>query len=326
MDVHAQHRLNDLDGLSWLGRFGWLRTQELGALMWPGARFARQQADRLVRSWRVRGLVLERTLPAHAGRAVVLASGGVRLLAEAGVEAVSGKDIGETCGGQWQPPHTWRHDLIAAGVLADLHARGFDVLPEYFIRRHAGLMAKLPDGLAVRGDHVIWLEAESTRKTGPAMRLLAQALSAVAVGEAAPVCGHRPTNAMVAFLADARDERGHALGHQTRVRRAVAEAACQDVQIAWARCTLKGSAGVGSVVYEAEAVMADRAAKVRRVLDAGGWREQDGCWVANYGQQQARVWEDDDAPGLWGWEATGQADRAFSKEAAKQACASALAA
>lgn len=50
MDVHAQHRLDDLDGLSWLGRFGWLRTQEPGTLLWPGSCYARQQADRIVRS------------------------------------------------------------------------------------------------------------------------------------------------------------------------------------------------------------------------------------------------------------------------------------
>jgi len=223
MSPIEQHLRNDLDGLQLIHKFGWLRTHELGPLMWPNGRHSRHQADRLVRSWRDRGLIIERKLPHHAGRALVLALRGVRLLAEQGIVARTGKDFGETKGQHWCPPITWRHDLFATQILVHLYLQGFDVYPEAQIRREAGHLQKFPDGLAYRaGDQVIWLEVEHARKTGRSMSQLAQALCAVSEGTATPILGLKPTSCLVAFAATQRDERGYVLDHQSRLRRAIA--------------------------------------------------------------------------------------------------------
>lgn len=324
MNVHELSFQNDIQGLSWLHRFGWLRTHELGPLLWPSNTAARHRADRLARSWRERGLVIERTLPMRAGRALVLAAGGVRFLGAAGVEASSGKDVGETHRGLWVPPLTWRHDLLAAGVLVDLHLKGFEVLPETHIRRHAGKSLKLPDGLAVKGPQVIYLEVEMARKSGASMRTLADALCAVGEGTVAPLLGLRPTQSVVAFAAGQQDERGHALSHRLRVSTAVAATARRSVPITWASCSLRG-AGVESVTYTDGVVEGDRAAAVMRRLEAAGWHAETGALECHYGARRALVWKDDDAD-CWAWQVDDlPAGRVDTITQAKRRCAEVLA-
>ena len=295
MTPYEQRRENDFVGLRWLHQFGWLRTTELGPLIWPTNATARHQADRLVRSWLERELVLVRMLPEGAGRALVLAIRGVRMLAEHGYVATSGKDVGETSGHEWRPPTTWRHDLLAAGVLVDLHKRGWEVFPEAHVRRHSSKNTKLPDGLARKGADVIWLEVESARKTGPSMRHLANALCVVASGGAATLIGMKPTLAMVAYRADAKDERGHSLSHRNRVRAAVAAEAKSAVELIWAECHVKGTAGVNAATYKEDRVESDLSSAILKRLNAVGWRDEDGCLVSSYGARRAYVWFDDTA-------------------------------
>lgn len=243
-----KHHQNDVDGLRWIAEFGWLRASELGCLMYPANSSAHIQGCRLARSLADRGLVLERMLPEHAGRALVLATRGVRLLADSGIDARSGKDIGEIKKGSWQPPATWRHDLLAAQVLVDLYKKGWDIQPEHLLRRTAGWLAKMPDGIAFRSvpsasssaAQVVWLEVEASRKTGAAMRQLADALCTVSAGACVPVVGHRPSHVIVAYVPAAKDERGCRLDHRARVRAAVATMARRDVRVTWAVCQLRG--------------------------------------------------------------------------------------
>jgi len=75
---------NDISGLTWVSKFGWLRSAELGRLMWPNNAYARTRADRVVRGWLERGLVISRGLPDGAGRAFVLSEPGARLLGRPG--------------------------------------------------------------------------------------------------------------------------------------------------------------------------------------------------------------------------------------------------
>ena len=142
MNAFEQRDQNDLLGLGWINRFGWLRTAELGPLIWPKDRYAVDRTNRITRGWIARDLVIARPLPDGAGRALVLSACGARLLREAGIEAQSGKDIGEIVEGRWQAPATWRHDLISAGVLADLYVRGYQVSPERELRRLTGAWSK----------------------------------------------------------------------------------------------------------------------------------------------------------------------------------------
>lgn len=300
MNQHDQRRLKDAQGLFFLHQFTWLRTFELGKLMWPDISSSRQSADRLARGWLARRLVIARDLPGGAGRALVLATAGVRLLADQGVVAVSGKDIGKlTDGGGWSPPSTWRHDLLATGILCELHRQGFVIHPEAELRRSADLGVKIPDGICVRGQQVLWLEVENARKTGPEMRKLATAVCLAATGSALAVAGFKATGALVGYVPGVLDERGYALSHQQRVRRAIQLASRTDIDIQWAECSLLGSAGVGVVTLRRERIEADGVARVLQRLDAGGWHPlQDGSVGASYGDHRVFVWEDDEA---WPW-------------------------
>jgi len=297
MNPFEQRRLKDAKGLLFVHRFGWLRTAELGKLMWPDSPASRHAADRLARSWIERQLVIVRDLPGGAGRALVLAAAGVRLLAENGIEAGSGKGIGRLNDEGWLPPASWRHDLIGHGVLCDLHRRGYDVYPEMELRRLAEGYPKIPDGFAVKDGEGIYLEVENARKSGYEMRKLADALSIVASGQAASIAGFKPNSAMVAFVPSAIDERGYNLSHQTRVRNAIQAVAKNELSIYWAKCTLRGCAGVGKVDIQKEQLSTDRASRILKVLDSWGWHpHQEGGTYSSYNKHIAHVWENE-----YGW-------------------------
>lgn len=299
MHQHDQRRLKDARGLFFLHQFSWLRTAELGKLMWPDMASSRQVADRLARDWLSRRLVIARDLPGSAGRALVLAAAGVRLLAEQGILATSGKDIGMLTEGEWTPPLTWRHDLLAAGILCELHRQGYSIHPEAELRRYADQGVKIPDGLCVRGKEVLWLEMENARKTGPEMRKLATAVCLAATGRAPAVAGFKANGVLVGYVPGVLDERGYALSHQQRVRRAVQLASRTDIDIQWAECRLLGTAGVGAVTFSRERIQADGVARVLQRLEAVGWHPQpDGSVGASYGEHRIFVWESDE---VWRW-------------------------
>ena len=325
-----QRHDNDIAGLLWIHRFGWLRSLELGRLMWPRDCYSRTRADRVIRGWLVRRLVIARQLPGGARRAVVLSESGARLLQDAGyTSARSGKDWGETDGERWWPNHTWRHDLIAAGILSLLFEDGYAIHSEKMLRRNNPDLTKIPDGMASKGERVIWLEVESTRKTGKAMRELASALEVVASGECGAVSGIQPNVAMVAYVGAARDERGHGLNHRQRVITAIQKTSRQDVEVTWVRCQLVGC-GVAGITVEKALVPVDKASRILEVLNASGWtKENNGCLVANYEGIRAIVWEDE----VMGWsyllegkDVPYSAHQADNMTAAKRGCGSLLAA
>ncbi|MBZ0134625.1 MAG: hypothetical protein K8D98_01750 [Rhodanobacter sp.] len=327
------HHQNDLDGLRAISVFGWLRASELGCFLYQDNVHARKQGERLARSLADRGLILERLLPERAGRALVLATRGVRVLADAGVNARTGKDIGTIENGSWRPLATWRHDLLAAQVLVDLFKQGWDVQPEHLLRRTAGQLVKLPDGIAFRStpdasssatqndSRVIWLEVEASRKTGPAMRQLADAICTVSAGVCVSVAGHRPTHAVVAYTAAAQDERGYKLDHRARVRAAVAAAARGDVRVTWASCSMR-NVNVERIEYQEDVIQADRATKVLGVINAGGWQTDGAELIGRYGGKVVRMVP---AGGMWDWEAAGSGGTERTLTEAKRAAASALA-
>ena len=317
----------DIVALHWIARFSWLRTAELGQLLWPSQRSYRQAADRLARELIHGQHVIVRELPAGAGRVLMLSAVGVRALMMHGIRAKTGKDIGTLTQAGWQPPATWRHDLIAHGVLCELHRRGFAIYPEAELRR-AITQRKIPDGLAVKGTTVIWLEVEQARKSGASMRQLVHALKLAALGQAEPIMGQLPTHVMVAYCPESKDERGHALHHDQRVRHALETWSVTDIPLYWARCTLLGTAGVGTIEIRNETIIADHSRRVGKVLAASGWRtDEDNCLTSNYGPYQVYVWEDDNS---WGWEVTKDGvtmdgDPAENLSAAKQAAAARIA-
>lgn len=308
MQTHETRINNDLAALRFVHLFGFLRIVELGTLMKPHTATSLEAGARLARSLIERHLVLSRRLPEGAGQALVLATGGVRLLAEHGIHAASGKSIGQTVCEHWIPPATWKHDLLAHGVLSELFRRGYQVIPEAEIRRRAGSIAKLPDGLVrAPGNEGTWhwLEVENARKSGPNMKRLADAITAVSARQV-EVCGIRPIGCMLVFWRNSVDERGHRLNHRDRVSKAVASIARSDVRLTLLECTRKGAAGVADITLTDTTVAADRASAILKRLDANGWQpDGETGQKTQYGAYMAYVWQDTDAPGTWSYHAEG---------------------
>ena len=148
MNGYKQQAQNDYNGLLWIKKFLWLRSYELGMLLWQhDEKWSRTRADRVIRSWCKRGLVILRKLPERQGHAVFLSHKGAELLTDAGVYAKSGKDVGTIIDKIWQPPNDWKHHLLNSAVLAWLHQLGNRILPEHEIKSTTSGLKKIPDGL-----------------------------------------------------------------------------------------------------------------------------------------------------------------------------------
>lgn len=301
---------NDYVGLTFTCKFGLLRAQELGLLLWPNtARHGYPQACRLAKTWVDRGLVIARTFPEGHGRAFVLSKKGatylkkieqivgnrcVEMICEPGIVYRTGANIGSMEAGVWTPPASWKHDLISHGVLARLPAMGWTVYPENQIRTSGDWSGKIPDGLAKRGEQVLWLETECAIKNGrKKQRPLVDGLDLASKGSLQKVMGMQPTMATVAFDADATDSRGYRLDHRTRVTSAVKKVIKQDLKITWFECTTENF-GVKKMAPIEEIVRATPGIKVLQIMDASGWRAVPGSDCAlqvYYGDYRAEVGE-----------------------------------
>lgn len=273
----------DVAGLEWIDKFGWLRAQELGRLLWPGNEFSDKYGERICRKWAAKSYVIKRTLPARAGSAYVLSAGGVRVLEEYGIDAKTGKDWGETDplrGGLWYPPTSWQHDLRAHGVLSILHSRGHEIMPEAQIKRETPGLPKYPDGLVKtkNGGPVFWLEVERAVKTGKAMEELAAAMIAVATCKGSAIGGWKPTGCMCAFADGETDTRGYQLDHMSRLKTAIRAQARADIEVIGLTLEMSGL-GVVSIKAAKQVIQADLVARVAKrlswVSEKGG-----GQWCA----------------------------------------------
>jgi len=278
---------NDLAALGALHKFGWLRAQELGWLLWPHTKkHGHTQACRAAQSWVERGLMIARELPGHSGRAYVLGAQGVKMLEQIGIKASTGTHIGSfSVDNEWSPAQTWAHDLLTAGLLVRLAAdlKIETVYTEKEILRAGAPAVKIADALVVyRCGKVSWIEVEQAKKSDPTkMKLLGQALSAAANGTMEVVC-LMPSNraepnlyepahefvkvkvnaAMVVFDVASRHN------HKKNVGCAIARETNSAVNIEWAACTTSRS-GVSSIEYSADVIHPDEVAKIAVRLNAG---------------------------------------------------------
>lgn len=308
MNSMIQRLQNDLDGLRNVHDFGWLRAAELGLLMWPENKTSAVSASRVIRSWIKRELVTERVLPDRAGVAVVLAKKGVQLLAEHGYEASTGSSWGTAREGVWMPPSSWRHDLIATGVLCQLTKLGWDVLPEAALLRAPKKPIKIPDGLArppASEDNPSpswhWLEVEHAHKSGKRLKAMANALYLAAQGGIKAVDSIEAKGALVAYT-DVLTKVGHEIHHGTRVMTAVdAEAKVGDhLTIGLIHAKIAG-ASVTEIVITNEKVRPNPGARVLRVLDANGWKydKKRGGYCSHYGDCIAVIKQSFERNGFW---------------------------
>lgn len=306
---------NDVAGLTHVSRFRWLRMQELGWLMRPEThRNGYVQTTQMVKSWVERELVITRKLPGRCGSICVLAAGGVRLLAAAGVTAVTGKDIGKETPDGWRPGLRWMHDLLAHGVLVRLAAQSYQIFPEAVIRQ-GGPLSKIPDGLAVKGADVLVLEVERAHKGGSGVRRdgrlheggqLGKSLAAIASGRAEKVLDHTPTRVAIVYDTDEIDSRGSRLNHKLQVTTMIQKQSTSDVDITWLAVTSENH-GVVSMTESRSTVVADISLRILSVLNANGWHEDiNGFLCSSYGKlrvkvifDEAQVGDSPDAKGFW---------------------------
>lgn len=224
--------------------------------MWSDKATSRQSADRLARSLIEHRLVTVRDLPERSGRALILAAAGVRLLSEEGIVATSGKDIGRHTDQGWIPHLGWRHDLIAQGVLCELHKRGYEIYSEHQIRSWDLDLGKIPDALAVSKAATIWIEVENARKSGKEMARLANALITVAQ-QGVKVGDFTANNAMIAFAPSALSEAGHSINHEVRVRNAIASRTKDTTTLILAKCQML-NVGVESIKFSSLSIENER--------------------------------------------------------------------
>jgi hypothetical protein len=218
---------------------------------------------------------------------------------------------------RWEAPSSWRHDLLASGLLGQLYRRGWQVVSEARIRgKVGGLGAKIPDGLARDpSGGWWWIEVENARKTGAAMRHLAQTAAGIGAGSVG-LLGVRPAGMLVGYPALARDEGGDRVDHRSRVTRAIAGAAEAPVPTLWARCELQGCSLVG-LELQGERIASDR---VRRLLAelarrrGGGWlRTAENALEARYGDYVMTVALQEGYQPPWTHEATGPGIAAYAE-------------
>lgn len=300
LTAQQQRRENILKSLRAISDFGWLRAPEMGAFVWPQNALPSAPASPLVRAMLAENLIRAHALPDRAGRALMLSRRGAATLRKSGIEA-------SACD-RWEAPSSWRHDLLAAGLLGQLHRRGWEVISEARIRgKVGGLVAKIPDGLARDPSGAWWwVEIENARKTGPALRHLAQTAAAIGSGSVG-ILGVRPAGLLVGYTL-ARDEGGDRVDHRLRVTRAIAGAAEAPVPVLWACCELQGCSVIGLGLQD-ERIASDRVRKLLAELSrrrGGGWlRTAENVLEARYGDYAMTVALQEAYQPPWTHEATG---------------------
>lgn len=253
------------EALRTIALYGWLRATELGRLIYGNDIHCRKYSEKLIRKLMKLRMLIARPLPGrHAGTAYVLSRRGAEQLNEWSSEPSysSGKDWGYVDEVGWHPPKSWKHDLLAVGVLSHMKtlSNNVEVMNERLLRSREPEARKHPDGITVLRERgfSVWLEVEHTRKSG---RNLIQLVEAVVLASRkkpmhvydglhdAPI-----SLGCIAIDANATDERGYKLNHWSRIETAILKRRIQGpVQLLIAWMKLKG-VGVESVEFELKTV------------------------------------------------------------------------
>jgi len=316
------------DGLLWIDGFRWLRARELALLLWPapGQRaYALKSAESQLRKWRKLRWIIVRELPVHEagrGRAYVLSELGAETLSKmiGGRPISSGENWGtkrlDKATGQsvWQPPGTWKHELLHSSLLALVRARLWPevrVIPERVLRRYGANKENVPDGLVhmplEKGPGAwLWLEIERARKSGAYMNAMADKLIAAATQADGVVVCETPsgeeitaTAAALACVVGQRDERDHAIHHGSRVLSALQRRSRRDLPVMLF--------GIEADVYGVTVEDVDvgwytfRHDAVARGVATLEWHTEGGVRMSKWGQLMLSFWKRSGPGDLWRW-------------------------
>jgi hypothetical protein len=247
-DSLQQKFLNDLNGLTWINRFKFLRPLELARLLWPSGdpKHLMTYGSRITSRWLDEGLVIRRILPKRAGTAFLLSERGANFLRNEGIDARSGKGWGTRENDKWRPPASWEHDLLATGLITLLYQKkGFKVIPDHQLRVENPLTSKIPDGLLVSGKAKVWLEIESKTKKSSDMTRMAESLAKVMFDKADILSGIKANVSVVGYSLSATDSRNYKIDHKLRIVNALKKKLDRDQTFMFLQILTKGKTVTG---------------------------------------------------------------------------------
>ncbi len=293
---------NDLKGLRLVHDHRWLRPMELGVFMWPRQATSIKSAEKIIRKWRAKKWIIERTLPGGAGTAIVLSErGAAQIGAQTGKDWGDHKEDEETGSSNWHPPAKWKHELYQSSLCARLTRMGYKVITENTIRSFIGKKKRIPDGIVIGDTFRCWLEVESARKSGKLLHEMIRNLIEVATEPETRVCLDIKVNgAMLAFSPTQKDERSYRLAHLSRAVRAIRKKARRDISLWLAIMEVDHIGAVMDVTLAPYVVKCDEAA---RVLDEIDWvHDDDGVRQGTW--KNGIVFKNWRHGSTWAWEAS----------------------
>lgn len=244
----------EISALHWISRFGWLRSRELGALMWPqpgsnpGTLISdprrmddqRKLANKLLSRLKESRYVLQRHLPGKAGNAYVLSLPGVHYLQRRlAYTARPGDKWGRSINGTWQPPASWEHELLVTLTMLNFLSGGAKIKTESEIRAENPSQRKYPDGLVLSTrpgkngttrEIVQWIEVESADKSGAKMLGLTRSLVNAYRRNAPTLSGLTANIPTIVYRADLVNLARRKVDHKNRITNAVQRHIGADIQ------------------------------------------------------------------------------------------------
>lgn len=152
-----------------LGRFKWLRIQELALFFWKHSpeKYRYQYAQNLIKKLISKDFVFTQSMPNHAGTAVLLKEKGAKFVRAQGISCHRAK----VQDGVWLPPAKWKHELLGHGLCALLATGKF--LTETELRKSKNesntIVSKdirVPDLILESKYGTLGIEIERSRKAG----------------------------------------------------------------------------------------------------------------------------------------------------------------
>ncbi len=173
-------RENETRVLRALHRFGWLRTRDLAALCWrrwasrpsgppsvgltPPTASALRMAQRTMRRLRDARLVITGQGP-DGSVIYALSEGGARALKDAGVTAISGKDLVRGFSAAYYRHRSISNQIAISGMVQGYRASTErEIAQGLWLGGEVGIAGKRPDVLLRSGNQVWWIEVEKSRK------------------------------------------------------------------------------------------------------------------------------------------------------------------
>lgn len=239
-----------LDSLILINRFGWISSVELGKFFWRESSKSIRNVSlcQILNKMETAKLIAIRKLPGKNGKALVLLTAGVRLLAKNQITARNGKDIGKFDEyGNWIAPRNWSHDLLTQRFLIEQIKNGKKVMTERELRQCKieidsliTIPIRYPDGIIFHKGNVISIETENSSKTGQKRDAMIKNLIRTHYGKSHSFNGHRPNYVIV--IADEKSK----IDHKKNIENALKNIIEDDIKFGF--CKRKGGTFQGESV------------------------------------------------------------------------------